>query len=115
MRIKEVQQSGNTSTKSTEKTLGKTVFSRTEDDNKPAPSVKDIAFLKIMDISVYRSDDNSWVAPLPFREPRKPLPNNKEQVVNRLTSLQRTLKRKPGMQQQYVEFMEGSLPMDMLR
>ncbi|GAA6111706.1 uncharacterized protein LOC125145101 [Tachysurus ichikawai] len=111
----EVQQSGNTSTKSTEKTLGKTVFSRTEDDNKPAPSVKDIAFLKIMDISVYRSDDNSWVAPLPFREPRKPLPNNKEQVVNRLTSLQRTLKRKPGMQQQYVEFMEGSLPMDMLR
>ncbi|GAA6111701.1 uncharacterized protein LOC125145101 [Tachysurus ichikawai] len=106
MRIKEVQQSENTSTKSTEKTLGETVFSRTEDDNKPAPSVEDIAFLKIMDTSVYRSDDNSWVAPLPFREPRKPLPNNKEQVVNRLTSLQRTLKRKPEMQQQYVEFME---------
>ncbi|XP_047671761.1 uncharacterized protein LOC125145112 [Tachysurus fulvidraco] len=106
MRIKEMQQSGNTSAKSTEKTLGETVFSRTEDDNKPAPSVEDIAFLKIMDTSVYRSDDNSWVAPLPFREPRKPLPNNKEQVVNRLTSLQRTLKRKPEMQQQYVEFME---------
>ncbi|KAL1280079.1 hypothetical protein QQF64_014679 [Cirrhinus molitorella] len=59
-----------------------------------------------MDTNVYRNEDNSWVAPLPFREPRQTLPNNKEQVVNRFTRLQRTLKRKPEMQQQYVAFME---------
>ncbi len=55
-----------------------------------------------MDTNVYRNDANSWVAPLPFREPRQRLPNNKEQVVNRFTCLQRTLKRKP----EYVAFME---------
>ncbi len=106
MQVKETQQSGSTSIKATEKTLGQTVFSRTEHDNKPAPSVEDTAFLKIMDTNVYRNDANSWVAPLPFREPRQPLPNNKEQVVNRFKCLQRTLKRKPEMQQQYVAFME---------
>lgn len=90
----------------TEKTLGQTVFNRTEHDNKPAPSMEDTAFLKIMDTNVYRNDSNSWVAPLPFREPRRLLPNNKKQVVNRFTSLQSTLKRKPEMQQQYVAFME---------
>ncbi|XP_034163934.2 uncharacterized protein LOC117598271 [Pangasianodon hypophthalmus] len=106
MQVKETQQSCSMSNKTTEKTLGQTVFSRTEHDNKPAPSMEDTAFLKVMDTNVYRNDANSWVAPLPFREPRQPLPNNKEQVVNRLTCLQRTLKRKPEMQQQYVAFME---------
>ncbi|KAI2644797.1 Paraneoplastic antigen-like protein 5 [Labeo rohita] len=105
MQVKEMQQSGSTSSKATEKTLGQTVFSRTEHDNKPAPSVEDTVFLKIMDTNVYRNDANSWVAPLPFREPRRRLPNNKE-VVHRFTCLQRTLKRKPEMHQQYVAFME---------
>ncbi len=106
MQVKETQQSGSTSIKATEKTLGQTVFSRTEHDNKPAPSVEDTAFLKIMDTNVYRNDANGCVAPLLFREPRQPLPNNKEQVANRFKCLQRTLKRKPEMQQQYVAFME---------
>lgn len=86
--------------------LGQAVFNTTENDNKPAPSIEDATFLKIMDASVYRNEDNSWVAPLPFREPRQPLPNNKEQVVNRFKSLERTLKRKPEMQKQYVAFMD---------
>ncbi len=83
------------------------MFSRTEHDNKPAPSVEDTAFLKIMDTNVYRNDANGCVAPLLFREPRQPLPNNKEQVANRFKCLQCTLKRKPEMQQQYMAFMEN--------
>ncbi|XP_039534522.1 uncharacterized protein LOC120483523 [Pimephales promelas] len=106
MQVKEMQPSCNMSARVTEKTLAQTVFNRTEHDYKLAPSVEDTAFLKIMDTNVYRNEANSWVAPLPFREPRQPLPNNKKQAVNRFTILQRTLKRKPEMQQQYVEFMK---------
>ncbi|XP_037617247.1 uncharacterized protein LOC119483203 [Sebastes umbrosus] len=106
MHVKETQQSFNRSDKAPERMLGQTVFNRTEYDNKPAPSVEDTIFLKIMDTNVYRDDANSWVAPLPFREPRQPLPNNKQQAINRFTSLQRTLKRKSEMQEQYVAFME---------
>nr|XP_021331373.1 uncharacterized protein LOC110439581 [Danio rerio] len=105
MQVREKQQSS-VFKKATEMTLGQTVFCKTEHDNKPAPSVEDTTFLKIMDTNVFRNESNSWVAPLPFREPRQRLPNNKEQAINRFSSLQRTLKRKPEMQQQYVEFME---------
>ncbi len=100
-----MQQSGSTSTKATEKMLGQIVFSRTEHDNKPAPSVEDTAFLKIMGTNVYRNDANSCVAPLPFREPCQRLPNNKEQVVNRFTCLQRTLKRNPEERDDHCKFL----------
>lgn len=105
IRVKEVQQGFNQCSKVTEKTLGKSVFTKTEHDNKPAPSMEDKTFLTLMDAKVYRDEDNSWVAPLPFRKPRQRLPNNKEQAISQFTSLQRTLKRKPEMQHQYVEFM----------
>lgn len=82
------------------------MLTRTEHDNKPAPSVEDMLFLKIMDKKVYRDNANSWVAPLPFKEPHQALPNNKEQAIKRFKSLQRTLRRKPKMQQQYVDFTE---------
>ncbi|KAJ8364812.1 hypothetical protein SKAU_G00136430 [Synaphobranchus kaupii] len=99
MHIKETPQCFNRPDKTPERMLGQTVFNRTEHDNKPAPSVEDTIFLEIMDRHVFKDDGNSWVAPLPFREPRQPLPNNKEQVVKRFSSLQRTLKRKPEMQE----------------
>ncbi|KAI4894756.1 hypothetical protein NFI96_009065 [Prochilodus magdalenae] len=59
-----------------------------------------------MDNAMYRDEDNSWVAPLPFKEPRQQLPNNREQAVTRFSSLKRNLNRKPHMQEQYVAFME---------
>lgn len=85
--------------------LGQSVFIQTKHDNGPAPSVEDKIFLDVMEKRVFRDENNSWVAPLPFREPRQRLPNNKEQAINRFICLQRTLKRKLEMQQQYVEFM----------
>lgn len=106
MRIKEVQPSCSRPDKLPEMMLGQSVFNQTEHDNKLAPSVEDIRFLKIMDTDVYRDNGNNWVAPLPFREPRKRLPNNRELAVKRFASLQRHFKRKPEMQDQYVSFME---------
>ncbi|XP_032413047.1 uncharacterized protein LOC116716235 [Xiphophorus hellerii] len=91
--------------KAPEQALGQTVFNRTENDNKPAPSIQDAMFIKIMDNAMYRDEDNSWVAPLPFKEPRQRLPNNREQALTRFSSLKRNLNRKPRMQDQYVAFM----------
>lgn len=104
MHVKGTQDSVDRVTKATE-TLGKTVFNTTEYDNRPAPSIEDTIFLDKMDASVYRNEEKTWVAPLPFREPCQRLPNNQEQAVSRFSSLQRTLRRKPEMQEQYFAFM----------
>ncbi|XP_054591066.2 uncharacterized protein [Nothobranchius furzeri] len=106
MHVKETQPSFSKPNKTTERLLGHTVFNQTEHDNKPAPSIEDILFLEIMDRNVYRDDTGSWVAPLPFKEPRRRLPNNKEHAVKRFESLQCQFRRKPEMQKQYVVFME---------
>lgn len=88
-----------------EDSLGLTVLKRTVDD-KRALSIEDEHFLKIMDEQVFQDESSSWVAPLPFRYPRPPLPNNREQAVTRLCSLWRTLQRKPKMKEQFIAFMQ---------
>ncbi|XP_059837241.1 uncharacterized protein LOC132400293 [Hypanus sabinus] len=104
MYIKEAQQGVN-KREASDESLGQSVFAQTKYDNKLAPSAQDVFFLKMMDTKVFRDEANNWVAPLPFREPRQRLPNNKEQAVKRFTSLQKSLNRKPEMQQQYIAFM----------
>lgn len=93
--------------KAPEQMLGQTVFNRTENDNKPAPSIEDNLFLEIMDKEMYKDEDSSWVAPLPFKEPRQKMPNNRDLAESRFTSLKRNMQRKPLMQEQFVEFMEA--------
>ncbi|KAF1387159.1 hypothetical protein PFLUV_G00102450 [Perca fluviatilis] len=65
-----------------------------------------------MDEEVFRDESQSWVAPLPFRQPRQYLPNNREQAVQRFASLQRSLSRKPDTQKQFVAFMGKILEND---
>lgn len=98
--------------KAKEKALGSLVFHKTKDDNKLALSIEDEKFLRIMDEHMYKDEANSWVAPLPFRHPRPRLPNNKEQALSRLSSLHRTLERKPLMKEQFIGFMEKILKND---
>ncbi len=86
-------------------TLGLQVFTETESDNKHASSMEDTIFLEIMDQVMYRGTSNHWVAPLPFRVPRQRLSNNREQVFTRFTSLEKTLRRKTEMRDQFLEFM----------
>lgn len=93
------------SERATEHLLGQNLFQTTENDNKVAQSIEDGVFLKIMNSEVYRDDKNNWVAPLPFKVPRRRLPNNRKQALNRLSSLCRALNRKPVMKQQFLDFM----------
>nr|XP_054596974.1 uncharacterized protein LOC129163443 [Nothobranchius furzeri] len=85
------------------------VFCQTKNDNKLAPSMEDLSFLKIMDDEFKQDENKSWVAPLPFRRPRKILPNNRQYAVSRLKSLQRTLKKNPEMQSHFIDFMQKML------
>ncbi|XP_059812885.1 GRB10-interacting GYF protein 2-like [Hypanus sabinus] len=88
-----------TKRKVTDETLGQSVFVQTEHGNKLAQSAQDTISLKTKDTKVFRDEANNGVAPLPFREPRQRSPDNKEQAVKRFTSLRKTRKRKPEMQQ----------------
>ncbi|XP_067250257.1 uncharacterized protein [Chanodichthys erythropterus] len=85
--------------------IGESVFCHTKYDDKPAPSMDDLAFLKIMEREFHQDESNSWVAPLPFRSPRQRLPNNKVQANNRLTLLTRKLKTHPEVKEHFVDFM----------
>ncbi|KAK7882975.1 hypothetical protein WMY93_029149 [Mugilogobius chulae] len=86
--------------------LGQTVFQLTKDDNKPALSIEDRAFLETMKEGLEKNDSNSWVAPLPFRHPRPRLPNNRQLALKRFTSLRLSLQRKPEMKEHFFAFME---------
>ncbi|XP_059845820.1 uncharacterized protein LOC132405137 [Hypanus sabinus] len=88
-----------TKRKVTDETLGQSVFIQTEDDNKLAQSAQDTISLKTKDTKVFRDEANNGVAPLPIREPCQRSPDNKEQAVKRFTSLRKTWKRKPEIQQ----------------
>lgn len=58
----------------------------------------------------YSNDNtNSWVAPLPFRVPRRLLPNNRDYAHKRLLSLRRMLNKKGDMRVQFLEFMQKML------
>ena len=47
-----------------------TIFERSENDNKPAMSIEDTAFLSIMDKDMYKDIDGRWMAPLLFTQDR---------------------------------------------
>lgn len=81
------------------------MFQKTPEDDKPAMSVDDNNFLRVMDNEVYIDDENHWAALLPFRSPCRPLPNNREQASQRLLSLQPSFRRRPDMKE-YFDFMQ---------
>ena len=73
--------------------LGSKVFEQTCDEDKQASSIDDRSFLEIMDREVYKEKTNWWVVPVPFRQPRHHLRNNRKQAEKRLSSLKHTLER----------------------
>lgn len=80
MQVKESLPKPTCVNKITEETLGKTVFDKTAKDNSPAPSIEDTLFMEKMDNEMYQDSNNTWVAPLPFKEPRPYLSNNKQEA-----------------------------------
>ena len=59
-----------------------------------------------MNSELHRDSQGHWVAPLPFRIPRSPLPNNKSQAINRAMMLDRSLKKNLKKQEHFMTFME---------
>ena len=59
------------------------LFRRTNDDNKIGTSAEDRMFMNIMNNELVIGTDGKWIAPLPFRQPRMPLPNNYEVALRR--------------------------------
>ncbi|XP_064478526.1 uncharacterized protein LOC135391887 [Ornithodoros turicata] len=85
------------------------LFQITRDDEKLAPSMEDKEFLSLMDGEFHRDTLNNWVAPLPFRMPRRELPDNREEAFPRFASLRRTLERNAEMKKHFVAFMQDML------
>lgn len=66
---------------------------RTNDDNTIGTSVEDRMFMDIMDKELFIGADGKWVAPLPFRQPKLPLPNNYVIALRRALVLDASLKK----------------------
>ncbi|XP_033761536.1 uncharacterized protein LOC117343299 [Pecten maximus] len=83
------------------------IFHRTERDNKPGRSVEDKNFLSLMEDQMKKHKTGQWIAPLPFKENRSRLPNNKKQAMDRAKSLDESLRRNPVKREHFLEFMKG--------
>lgn len=84
---------------------GDLVFWHFRDDYKPAPSMEDLVFLKLMDREIHQDSTNSWVAPLHFLVPWKRLPNICQQAAGCLSSLTHMLRECPEMKEHLIDFM----------
>lgn len=82
------------------------MFTRNKDDNKVGLSIEDKQFIQVMEKSLHKDADGNWVAPLPFREDRPPLPNNRLQTLNRAKNLHSSLSKDPVKLQHMVTFMQ---------
>ncbi|XP_048734152.2 uncharacterized protein LOC125650167 [Ostrea edulis] len=83
------------------------IFVKTRDDDKIGLSIDDREFLAIMDISFRKDGNGHWTAPLPFKEQRPILPNNKVLALKRAHSLDVSLKKNPTKRDHMVTFMKG--------
>ncbi|XP_076084371.1 uncharacterized protein LOC143055113, partial [Mytilus galloprovincialis] len=91
------------------KDLQSPLFEKTKDDDKPGMSYEDKMFMKQMDNEFVRDSEGSWVAPLPFRVPRQPLPSNKPQALHRASMLDASLNRNPVKREHFLTFMSKIL------
>ena len=68
--------------------------------------MEDRHFLTIMSEEMHLDDSDSWVAPLPFRIPRKPLPipNNYSQALRRTKSFDTSLRRDSTKKEHFITF-----------
>lgn len=81
------------------------IFKTTRSDNEPSLSREDRAFLEIMERGIRKNASGNWEMPLPFRDKRQTMPNNRTQAMQRLQGLLKTFAREPEMRADYLEFM----------
>ena len=81
------------------------IFRKTRGYNEPSLSCEDRKFLEIMDRGIHKNSRGSWEMPMPFRNERQTMPNNRVQAMQRLQGLLKTFAGKPEMKADYLEFM----------
>jgi hypothetical protein len=59
-------------------------------------SIEDKAFLFIMDKEMCKDIDVRWMAPVPFKQDREHLPNNRKLALDRALSFDQNLVRGQG-------------------
>lgn len=96
-------------TESTLEILRETIFCHTDRDNQLAPSVEYMMFLQKMAEAFSKDNTNSWVAPMPFRIPRRFLLNYRDNAHRRLLSLWCILDKKGDIRPQFLKFMQKML------
>ncbi|XP_069110180.1 uncharacterized protein [Argopecten irradians] len=82
------------------------IFHKTPDDNKIGLSADDRQFVKLMESDLTKDSSGKWMAPLPFREPKSTLPNNRNQVLHRAKLFDKSLQQNVLKRQHMVEFMD---------
>lgn len=82
------------------------IFVRRNDDDTVGLSVEDKEFLCIMDQTVSKNTQGYWEAPLPFRSPRRRLPDNRTKALQRAKSLDFSLRKDDAKKGHFLEFMQ---------
>ncbi|KAL5016869.1 hypothetical protein ScPMuIL_006458 [Solemya velum] len=85
------------------------IFKRVPGDEKPGLSLEDKRFLDIMRTGFQRTTSGHWEAPMPFKENRPFLPNNKRMALKRAKSFDISLSSNPDKRRKVLEFMEKLL------
>ncbi|XP_063404237.1 uncharacterized protein LOC134687709 [Mytilus trossulus] len=86
--------------------VGTNIFRTTDNDEKIGASIEDDTFLKIMNSGFVKNSDGCWVAPLPFREHRPILENNKQVALKRAKSFDYSLKINSTKREHVIQFMQ---------
>lgn len=81
------------------------IFKTTDQDELIGASIEDDAFLKIMDAGMVKDSDDRWIAPLPFRDKRPTLENNRQLAMKSAKSFHNNLKFNTSKQEHVKQFM----------
>lgn len=85
------------------------IFETSSDDNKPGLSIEDRKFIDIMDKEFHLNSEGRWTAPLPFRSPREPFPDNYQMALRRSKSLDASLHNNEVKKSHFLAFMQKIL------
>ncbi|XP_056000356.1 uncharacterized protein LOC130048119 [Ostrea edulis] len=86
--------------------LDASVFMKQRDDDTIGLSVDDKNFIRTMDKDVHLTIEGNWEAPLPFREKRPRLPNNRMYALKRAQNLDTSLRRDQTKRDHFISFMK---------
>lgn len=86
--------------------LDTSIFMKQKDDDTIGLSVDDKDFMRTMDEDVHLTAEGNWEAPLPFRENRQRLPNNRSYALKRAHNLDNSLRKDQTKREHFMTFMK---------